>query len=482
LLGVALVLSSSLQAQYNDNQAASFNGTSSYIAVPNGTDLNPTSAITVEAWVKPTGNYTAQNTVYGKNYQTSTWFGIFIGGRLLFVPRGSNVAFFGRSSNLIPANVWTHIAGTYDGTTTSLYINGVLDTSTTAITGAIGTNTDSLFIGADRSGATVNQFFNGSIDEVRVWGVARSAAEIARDRFIPLAVILPVPGAYNGLLNSWRMNGNLLDEAGLSQNGGIGHSISYLDLRQKAVNYIDYNNTLLLDGTNGYCETRPGTQFDATTAITMEAWVRRDTTAPRNTFGAIMTKGGAAGWNYGLYLNAAGFVFLSINLDNPYLVTTSAVVTGPSWTHVAATYTSTTGKAVIYVNGDSVAGTTFAGNPLIPSTSDSLFIGAFRPAGQAAYKFKGQIDEVRVWKNVARTRDEIRANMYTGMNYTTVPAPANVMVYGFNGRNTSDVIAVGQVPELSFLGTARLTSAHRQVSGEQASPLLRDDAGGFGCH
>lgn len=479
-LGVVAVLSSSARAQYSDNQAASFNGTSSCIAVPNEADLNPTTALTLEAWIYPTAYNPAGSGVITKNFATSYWLGYSSIGRVYFYPKGgAGQVLNSKVSTLIQLNTWTHLAATYDGSISRIYINGVEDTSTASLTGAIGVNTDTLYIGAERSSAFFCNY-QGHIDEVRLWSVARSAAEIARDRFIPLAIILPpATGTYAGSLNAWRMNGNTNDEAGLNRNDGQARNVSFWDLRQKAVNYIDYNNTLLVNGTDGYCAAVPNTQFDATTAITLEAWVKRDTTSPRNSYAAIITKGGAVGWNYGLYLNSAGGIFFSLNTDVPFLFT-GPLVTDTRWTHIAGTYSSTTGKAVIYMNGDSVGGSTFAGNPVIPSTADSVFIGAFRPAAQSNYKFKGQIDQVRIWKNVVRTRDEIRANMYTGINYTTSPAPTGLTVYGFDGRNSSELSPVGYVPQLVFSGTARLTSAHRQTNGELTSPLLRDDAGGFG--
>jgi subtilisin-like proprotein convertase family protein len=482
ILGVLLLLLSNSQAQYNDNQAASFNGTSSHVVVPGtGSDLNPTTALTLEGWIYPTAYSTTSGSgVITKNASTSYFLGFNNTGRVFFYPKGGFGQYLNsRTTTLIQLNTWTHLAATYDGTTTRIFINGVQDTSTTVITGAIGVNTDSLYIGAERSGGSVTSFYNGYMDEVRMWGVARSAAEIARDRSIPLAIIALVPptsGAYAGLLNAWRMNGTLLDEAGLFQNGGIARSISYWDLRQKPVNYIDYNNTLLLDGVSGYCAARPGTQFDATTAITLEAWIKRDTIGTGQPVEVLVSKSNTSTQSYYLFWNNK---VLGFGTNNSFRVASDTILNTNRWYHVAATYSSTTGRSTLYVNGDSVASATTTGVP-IQNTPDSVFIGATPVSGSALYKFKGQIDQVRIWKDVVRTRDEIRANMYTGINYTTVPAPANVMVYGFDGRNTSDVYSTGSVPELSFLGTARLTSAHRQINGEQTSPLLRDDAGGFG--
>ncbi|MBC8043614.1 MAG: T9SS type A sorting domain-containing protein [Rhizobacter sp.] len=70
------------------------------------------------------------------------------------------------------------MAASYDGTTSKIYINGILSTSSTAVSGPPTTNTDSLFIGADRSGSTPDFFFNGYIDEVRIANYVKTEAQI----------------------------------------------------------------------------------------------------------------------------------------------------------------------------------------------------------------------------------------------------------------------------------------------------------------
>jgi VCBS repeat-containing protein len=70
---------------------------------------------------------------------------------------------------------WMHVAATYDGTTIKLYINGVLENSI-AGPAAIATNSLPLTLGAKSDGS---RFYNGMLDEARVYATALSAAEIA---------------------------------------------------------------------------------------------------------------------------------------------------------------------------------------------------------------------------------------------------------------------------------------------------------------
>jgi subtilisin-like proprotein convertase family protein len=478
---LSLVASRSF-AQYYYNQAAAFNGVSSYISVPNNTELNPTRALTIELWVFPTSyGGPAGCGLVSKNPTTSYHLGLDATGRVIFYPGvGQFDYLYSRGRTLIPLNTWTHIAATYDGTTTRIIINGGEDTSTTAFSGLIRTNGDSLLIGSD----WIGDRFQGYIDEVRMWSVARPAPMPfgGGDRFIPLAIFNPdSTGQYAGFLNAWRLNGSQIDEGGFQSNNAFLHNITFWDLRQKPVNYIDYNCTLLLDGSPGcYCIAAPNAAFDATTGITLEAWVKRNSNLQGSTFGTIVAKASASTWNYGLFVSddtLGGRVYFATNFGDT--ITTAQKVPWNVWTHIAATYNSTTQSAVIYVNGDSVVGHVFRGGGLIPNDPDSLFVGGFHIGGNT-YQFIGQLDQVRIWRNVVRTQDEIRANMYRSIDFATIPTPgSSLTVYGFDGRNVNDMSQYQALPQLNFRGTARMTSAHRQVYNESTAPVLRDDPGGF---
>ena len=92
-------------------------------------------------------------------------------------------ATFGGSSGAIsgptasPVNTWTHVALTYDGTTLRLYVNGT-QVATQAATGAIQSSTNPLWIGGNRP---YGEYFQGLIDEVRVYNRALTPAEIQAD-------------------------------------------------------------------------------------------------------------------------------------------------------------------------------------------------------------------------------------------------------------------------------------------------------------
>jgi hypothetical protein len=82
----------------------------------------------------------------------------------------------------IALNAWSHLAATYDGSTLRLYVNGTQVSSQT-IAGSILGSSGPLRIG----GNTVwGEWFKGSIDDVRVYDRALSAAEVQSDMGRPV--------------------------------------------------------------------------------------------------------------------------------------------------------------------------------------------------------------------------------------------------------------------------------------------------------
>ncbi len=171
-------------------QAFSLNGTSQFVEIPNNPGLNPSTEITVDAWIFVTANTFFPNIVSKGNvgnFAESYALFLFTGG----TPNGqpaflvnTNGTSTGRAiavaSSTVPLNTWTHVAGTYDGVNVKVYVNGVL-AGTTPHTGTIFATPDPVLIGkANRTPSSFpDSFFSGLIDEVEVFNRALSAAEVA---------------------------------------------------------------------------------------------------------------------------------------------------------------------------------------------------------------------------------------------------------------------------------------------------------------
>lgn len=111
---------------------------------------------------------------------------------------------------------WTHVAVTYDGSFATMYINGAQVAQSIA-TGPLVDTGDIARIGAgDVAPGSANERWNGLIEEVRIWSVARTAAEIAASR---TQQITSAPG----LVASYLLNGNG-DDASPSNLDGTGQA------------------------------------------------------------------------------------------------------------------------------------------------------------------------------------------------------------------------------------------------------------------
>jgi uncharacterized repeat protein (TIGR01451 family) len=162
--------------------ALSFNGTSSRVTIADALSLDLTDAMTLEAWVRPSVQPSNWRSVITKDVDryylmasSNSQNRPAVGGT--FNTTNQNV--FGGSR--LAANTWAHLAATYDRTTIRLYVNGV-QVATAAQTAAISTSTGLLAIGANFYG----EYFNGLIDEVRIYNRALTAAEIQTDMAAPL--------------------------------------------------------------------------------------------------------------------------------------------------------------------------------------------------------------------------------------------------------------------------------------------------------
>ena len=165
-------------------QAFSFNGTTQCVAIPYSRTLVATN-YSVEAWVQPltqVSDSISQDLIVGQGYgwhlvaRTGT-----TGVGLAFGFGTSEVTFYDVvSTSELPIGQFSHVMGTWDGTTLRLYINGVLNAQT--VPGATPVDLGyGVYIGGFRieSGASYfGQYFNGLIDEASYYRRALSSAEI----------------------------------------------------------------------------------------------------------------------------------------------------------------------------------------------------------------------------------------------------------------------------------------------------------------
>ena len=166
------------------SRAATFNGTNSYADVRSGAGAAtglPTAAITVMAWVKTTSFDTWGGFIGCVQDNGSTEKGWVLGTRnsnLSFALKSSGALNYLSSPEVSSTNTWYHVAGTYDGTTQRLYVNGVLKASSTAQTGPIQYATSHWFTLGRYKDENEDYKHAGAIDEAYIVNRALSQTEI----------------------------------------------------------------------------------------------------------------------------------------------------------------------------------------------------------------------------------------------------------------------------------------------------------------
>ena len=182
-------------------QALNFNGIDGLVVINSSASLNLSSAMTLEAWVYPTASQSGWSSVLHRQPDTYYLHASSPAGAMMPAGGGiySGVEFYCAAPSPIPLNAWTHLAATFDGSLIRFYVNGV-QVSTQAASGTIQTGTNPLRVG----GNTYNQFFQGRIDEVRIYNRALSAGEISTDMNTPVssASLNPAPPTNLRVLSS----------------------------------------------------------------------------------------------------------------------------------------------------------------------------------------------------------------------------------------------------------------------------------------
>ena len=167
--------------------ALNFDGTNDYIDLSTSSLLNFASNqnFSIEAWVKRKTGLGGE-IVSRYNHGVSGQFTLKIesNGDVYFLREVD--PYYLVCSNAISENIWHHIAATYDGTTMKIFVDGVLSGSMSSGSVSGTANTEKILIGARLELNSGANFFNGDMDEVRIWNVARTQAEIQANMNIEL--------------------------------------------------------------------------------------------------------------------------------------------------------------------------------------------------------------------------------------------------------------------------------------------------------
>lgn len=165
------------------NVALDFDGSNDLIYTD--TYSSATSSLTLEAWIYPRAtNYRRiisnyKGTTFGGQFSLDTYNATNNGRGLRFFVIGSTSATHSVTvANVLTLNTWNHVASTFDNGVMKIFVNGIAVATSTAPFTSIPSNVNEITIGEDPT-IVVSEYFNGMMDDVRIWTTARTASEIS---------------------------------------------------------------------------------------------------------------------------------------------------------------------------------------------------------------------------------------------------------------------------------------------------------------
>ena len=408
------------------NHVLELDGLSGYVELPPNI-FNALDEATIEAWVKWErlgGRGWNRVFNYGRGGRDLGLANLGADGAWLVAAEPGGDLRQVVAPGALRVGTWVHVAAVLGRGGMRLYLNGTL-AGTDAYPGGfaqLGSGT------WNRLGKTVSDNpadlpFKGALDEVRVWRVARTEAQIRA------TLEQKLTGQEPGLAALWNFDdpadpgrdaspgaqhGELRGQAkvlaapspALAAPGDSETGPGAVEVRDEplaALQPVEQRAThlLRLDGDNGalLVPALAGLGADGNSSHTVEAWLRPHV-APR-----------VRSWPLALGQPGPGSHRWLLGADGQAQIGSAAPTALPigKWTHVAATWDAASGICTVYFNGQAVGKTRLAAG-VNPASAAPLWLGR-RGLGEAEdTNFQGDVAELRLW-NRARSREEIREDL-----------------------------------------------------------------------
>jgi endoglucanase len=221
--------------------------------------------------------------------------------------------------------------------------------------------------------------------------------------------IVPISSVPSGRVGAWNFGENTGTTTADANGGGLTASAAQDSAFPSWVASGQSGSALGFNGTTQAVGVPNNALLNVSSGMTLTLWVKPTTWDAGSWVGRTVAQRGRWGWNRVWALekvNASEFSFWirALNGGSGGAVTVSTLPALNQWTHVAATYSSSTGVVALYYNGVLQGSATFATGTAIGSSSDELRIGT----GEGSGSYNGQLDGVRLF-NRALSATELLA-------------------------------------------------------------------------
>ncbi len=397
----------------NANSAYLYNGTSSFINVPNSTSLQFNGGLTISTWLNtnaiPTATANSAAYLLSKGADGGTpnsWTSFIDSG-------GANLCIFNTSGNLnscagpgnpITINNWINVVYTYDGTNSKTYINGKLS-NTTASNYTIFSNTYDLKFGR-RHTTGLPYFFNGKLDDIGIWSRALSQQEITS-----LYTETPyysdtcnaVSGSLvNGLVAYYPFCGNAQDQSGKGNNGTVNGATLTTD------RFGNANAAYSFNGNSNNILVANSSTLNLDSNLTIAFWAKLNSSA----YGIpLHLRNNANSHETSIrsnIVNSTNLFDLNNGISGSSNTINSINKTDLLWHHFVAVFDVTSNKTYLYID-NVLQGVSQSQITILGSSTISIGSVSYNTSGSIVNNqyFNGIVDDIGIW-NRALTESEIK--------------------------------------------------------------------------
>jgi hypothetical protein len=203
------------------NHVVRLDGQEDYLRVADSQSIRSfKNAITIEVWFKASSFYTEKNsinTIIRKNIANGVEnfflrFRNVDGSSVLQMSIGYDIEGLSVPYEF-STGIWYHLAGTYDGSAMTVFVNG-LSIKSQKVSGPLYIDQSDLFIGKGDPEFSSGEYFHGELDEIRIWNVARSQEEIQA------VMSTSLTGKEKGLIAYWNFDDGTAKDLSVHNNDG----------------------------------------------------------------------------------------------------------------------------------------------------------------------------------------------------------------------------------------------------------------------
>lgn len=362
---------------------------------------------------------------------------------------------------------WTLITATYDGKSLKIYLDKQLVKSELKSITLAGSE-QPLFIGFGNF-MTVDNFFKGVLDDMRIYNKALSYGEI--EDLYDEVVSKDNPGVElinkpKDLVAYYKFNGNLNDASTYKNNG--------IEISSKGGLKYEYGyagKCVIFNGAS-YIEVQDSDSLDLDKGFTISAWLYME--KPKDMQIILAKYGESYNKNMPSYILQDWFGREILSLSDfdddhnqvEFAIDESATQYG-KWVYYAVTYKGSTGEKAskddntikTYINGKLVSTEKFDGE--ISNSSGPLWIGAGMFNEETRF-YKGKMDELRIY-NYALTVDEIKRDMNIKDTITITGIKDNTLKVGATAQLKVTRLNVNDGKSFDVTSTASYKSSDTKI-------------------